>query len=75
MRHFLDERQETDRPPVGRRMVDRHTTLFHLLLEVPVTQRVSHIPTDADQDHVGRKAHPFEVKHLGSSWIGAPQLM
>ena len=50
------------------------TTLFHHLLEVPVTQRVSHLPANADRDHVGRKAHPFEVEHLDSSWVRAPQL-
>ena len=73
--HFLDERQETDRLPVDRRMADRYTTLFHHLLEMPATQRVRHVPADADQNHVSRKTHPFEVKHLGSSWIGAPQLI
>ena len=38
--HFLDERQEADRPSVYRRMVDRHATLFHHLFEVPVAQPV-----------------------------------
>jgi hypothetical protein len=34
--HFLDERQETNRPPVDRRMVDRYAALLHDLLEMPV---------------------------------------
>jgi len=45
-------------------MVDRHATLFHHLLEVPVAQRIGGIPADADQEHVDRKAHTFEVEHV-----------
>lgn len=40
-----------------RRMIDRYTALFHYLPEVPVAQRISCVPADADQDHVDRKAH------------------
>ena len=29
---------------------------------------------DADQDDVDRKTHSFEVKHVESSWVRAPQL-
>jgi len=36
-------------------MVDRHTTLFHHLLKVSVTQRVLNIPTGADGDHINQK--------------------
>src|SRR5476649_1033509 len=43
-------------------------------LELPVAQRVGHIPADADQDHVDRKAHPFEVEHINSSRVRAPKL-
>jgi hypothetical protein len=45
-------------------MVNRHAALFHDLLEMPVAQRVSRVPADADQDHINRKAHPFEVEHV-----------
>ena len=38
-------------------------------LEMSVAQRVGCIPADANQDHVDRKAHPFEVEHVDSSWI------
>ena len=65
--HFFNERQETNRPPVDRRMLDRHTTLFQHLLDVPATQRVSRISADADQNHASRSTHPFKVEHLGSS--------
>ena len=71
--HLLHERQETNRPPVDRRMVDRYAALFHHLLEVPVTQRVGRIPTDADQDDIDGKAHPFEIEHIDSSWVRVPQ--
>jgi hypothetical protein len=50
-------------------MVDRHAALFHDLLEVPVAQRVGRILADADQNPTDRKAHPFEVEHIDSSWI------
>ena len=52
----LGERREADRPLFGWRMVDRHTTLRRHFLEMPVTQRVSYIPVDADQGPVGRSA-------------------
>ena len=39
--HLLDERQETNRPPLDRRMGDRYAALFHHFLDVPVAQRVS----------------------------------
>jgi hypothetical protein len=48
-------------------MVDRHAALFHDLLEVPLAQRVGRVQADADQDHIDRKAHPFEVEHVDSS--------
>ena len=67
--HLLDVWQKSDRPSVDRRMVDRHAALLHHFFQVPVAQRVSHVPANADQDHVDRKAHPFEVEHVGSSWI------
>src|SRR5471030_1712142 len=40
-------------------------------LEVPVAQRVGRIPADAYQNHIDRKAHPFEVEHINSSRIRA----
>ena len=70
--HLLDERQETNRPPIDRRMVDRHAVLFHHLFQVTVAQRVSYIPPDANQDHVDRKAHLFEVEYIDSSRVRAP---
>jgi hypothetical protein len=38
-------------------------------LEVPVAQRVSHVPPDAEQDHVDRATHPFEVMHVDLSSV------
>jgi hypothetical protein len=40
-----------------------------------VAQRVGDIPANADQDHVDRKARPFEVEHVDSSWVRAPQFI
>jgi hypothetical protein len=48
-------------------MVDRHAALFHDLLVVVVAQLVDRVPADADQDHVDRTAHPFEVEHVDFS--------
>jgi hypothetical protein len=54
-------------------MVEGHAALLHHLLKVPVAQRIGDVPADADQDHLDRKAHTFEVEHVDSSWIRAPQ--
>ena len=48
-------------------MIHRHAAFFHDLLEVSVAKRVSCIPADADQDHIDRKAHTFEIEHVDSS--------
>jgi hypothetical protein len=60
---FLDERQEPNRLPVDRRMVDRQAALIHDFLKVLVAQRPGPLPAGADQDHVDRKAHTVEVDH------------
>src|SRR5471032_1972297 len=70
---FLKQRQETNRPSVDRRMVDRHAALLHDLFQVPVAQRVSHIPANADQDHIDWETHPFEIEHVDSSSVRASQ--
>src|SRR5471032_3429991 len=54
-------------------MVDRHAALLHDLFQVPVAQRVSHVPANADQDHIDRETHPFEIEHVGSSSVRASQ--
>ena len=41
---------------------------------MPVAQRVSHIPPDADQNDVDRETHSFEVAHIDSSSVQEPQL-
>ena len=46
---------------------NRHATLFHHFLDVPVAQRIGRIPADANQDHIDRKARPFEVEQSGSN--------
>jgi hypothetical protein len=33
-------------------------------LEVLVTQRISGLPADANQDYVDRKTHPSEIEHI-----------
>jgi hypothetical protein len=68
-RHFLDQRQEADRPSVDRGVVDRDAALLHYLLDMPIAQRISGVPADADQDHVDREAHTFEVEHVDLSGI------
>lgn len=48
-------------------MVDRHAGLFHDLFQVPVAQRVGHVPSDAGQGGVDRGTHSFDDKHGRSS--------
>lgn len=50
-------------PQVDRRMADRYAALLRHFLDVPVAQRVSRIPADADQDDFDREAHSFKVDH------------
>jgi hypothetical protein len=38
--HYLDERQDTNRPSIGRRMIGRHGALFHYLHGVQLAQRI-----------------------------------
>ena len=47
----------------------RRTRISTTLLEVPVAQRVSHKPPNADQNDVDRKAHSFEASHGRSSTV------
>jgi len=54
-------------------VIDPDAALVHHFSKVPVAQRVSHTPPDADQDHGNRKAPSFEVKHVDSSGGQAPQ--
>lgn len=46
-------------------MVDQDTSLFHNLVNVPLSQRVSRIPSDLDQVYVDLETHSF---------IGAPEI-
>jgi hypothetical protein len=39
-RHCLDEWQDTNRPPIERRMIGRHAALFHDLHGVQLAQRI-----------------------------------
>jgi hypothetical protein len=55
-------------------MVDRHAALFLHLLEVPVAQRLGRMP-DANQNHIDRKAHPFDVEQVESCSGRAPQFI
>jgi len=71
--HFHGERQETDRPSVDQRMVDRHAALSHHLFKVPIAQWVRRIPAHASQDSIDRKTYPLEVEHVGSPRLWAPQ--
>jgi hypothetical protein len=71
---FARSPARSDRPSVDRGLVARDAALFHYLLDVPITQRISGVLGDADQDHVDRKEHTFEVEHVDLSWIWTPQL-
>jgi hypothetical protein len=55
----------------NRRMVNRHASLGHHFLDVPVAQRVGCVPANTDQDDVSRETHSFEAEHIGSSSVRA----
>ena len=46
-----------------RLIVEWHAALAHHLLKVPVAQRISGVPANANQDHIHRETHSFEAEH------------
>jgi hypothetical protein len=48
-------------------MINKHTAFFHHFLKMAVAQRISRVPTDANQNDVDRKAHSFGSQHLVSN--------
>ena len=51
---------------IAQRLVDEwltDTPRFYHLLQEPVAQRVSHVPSDANQDDVDRETHFVEAKY------------
>ena len=57
--HFSKQGQKPDRPAVDPRVVDKHTAFLHHLLKMAVAQRISRVPTDANQNHVDWEARSF----------------
>ena len=45
-------------------MVNFDAALFHHFFELPIADRIRHIPTDAPQDHVTFKMAALELDHL-----------
>jgi hypothetical protein len=41
-------------------MINRHTTLSHHFLDLPVADRIRHIPAHAPQNDISLKMAPFE---------------
>jgi hypothetical protein len=54
-------------PTIDAHVVDLHATLAHHFFQIPITQRVSQIPSDTDQDEGFFDAVAFEGDHVGSS--------
>src|ERR1035438_4998510 len=44
-------------------MVDLDAALFHHFLELPIADRIGHIPADAPQDYLTLKIAAFELNH------------
>jgi hypothetical protein len=44
-------------------MIDLNAALCHYLLELPITDRLGHIPSDAPQDDIELELAAFEVDH------------
>src|SRR5262249_52992423 len=53
-------------PAVKRGMIHGHTPLPHHLLELPIRNRIGHIPPDAPQDDVPLKLASLEVDHAAA---------
>ena len=57
--HLLKQGQKPDCPAIYRGMVDKHAAFLHHFLQMPVAQRISRVPTDANQNHVDWEARSF----------------
>jgi hypothetical protein len=44
-------------------MVDLDAALFHHFLELPIADRIGHIPADAPKDYLTLKMAAFELNH------------
>jgi hypothetical protein len=60
---FLKQWQKPDRPAVDRGMVNHHAAFFHYFFKVSIAQGIGSVPADANQNHVDRKSHPFDIQH------------
>src|ERR1700738_3412444 len=47
-------------PTIDRRVIDMQSPLAHHLLQIPITERISQIPADTEQNNLGLEVTPFE---------------
>ena len=55
-----ERRQHLGGPPVNGRVIDRHATFGHHLLQMPQAQRVGYVPAHANQDHFNWIMQPLK---------------
>jgi len=60
---LLQHSQITDRPANDRRMVNHHAAFLHHFFKVPITQEVSCVPANSNQNHVHWKSVSFSIQH------------
>jgi hypothetical protein len=60
---LIQQRDVFDDPTIERGMVDLDAALFHHFLELPIADRIGHIPADAPQDYLTLKMAAFELNH------------
>ena len=48
-------------PALDGRMIDRHPTLLHEFFDMPIAQRIRHIPAHAHENDLLRKMGPLEA--------------
>src|SRR5713101_9660374 len=56
-----------DNPAVERGMIDCHTPLAHHLLELPIRNRIGHVPSHAPQNDFSLELIALEVNHATTS--------
>src|SRR6202021_428811 len=59
----LQQRNVFEHPAIERGMVNLHAALIHHFLELPVADRIGHVPADAPQDHVPLEMATLELNH------------
>ncbi len=64
---LIQQRDVSNHPAIQRGMVNLDAAFFHHFLELPIADRIGHIPADAPQDNLTFKMVALELDHRAVS--------